>query len=144
MAVLNLIAFDHNIVKYRRLIVNNPACCRRTHRIAQVSLRIADKIDPSGTVCRPCPIECSSPVFRHYIPDRILSVIAADIRYLTVFNINVMIGPSAVSLDPDSASFPVGSVIAPVRDAEIIDLPVFLITEINCGSLFPERSVVFK
>ena len=142
MAVFDLIAFDQNIVKYSRLLVNNCSCSRRARCICQISFRITDDINAAGTVRSPGTVECSPSVFRHYIPDRILSVIAADIRDLAVFNIDMMIGSAAVRFYTDTASFFILPVIAPVFDAEIIDLPVFLVAQIDCRAFFAKRTVI--
>ena len=142
MAVFDLIILDQDIVKYCRLLVNDCSCSRRARCICQVSFRIAHDINAAGTVRSPGTVKCSPSVFRLYIPDRILSVIAADIRDLAVFNIDMMIGSAAVRFYTDTASFFILPVIAPVFDAEIIDLPVFLVAQIDCRAFFAKRTVI--
>ena len=90
----------------------------------------------------PCAIERRSAIFRHDIPDGILTIIAADIADLAVADINVMICSAAVCFHTDAAALFVLIVIAPVAHAQVIDLPILLVAEIDGRPCFTERSVI--
>ena len=93
-------------------------------------------------MCRTSTIERRSTVFRSYIPDRILTVVTADIGNLTVFDMDVMIGAAAIRLYTDPAALFVDIIIAPVAHTQIVDLPILLIAEIYGRSRFSKRTIV--